>query len=116
MKKWKMFFAISIVLTIIFMVLCGVFNTDNTMVIWQIMKILFSLSLVVSIVSLVGWIVSSIKNKEKLPIWLITIIVLIVVGAVMWVVSTIMDSKTYQKYSCANEFFLSLVQHKEERI
>lgn len=109
MKKWKMFFAISIVLTIIFMVLCGVFNTDNTMVIWQIMKILFSVSLVVSVVSLIGWIVSSIKNKEKLPIWLITIIVTILVIVVLGVIAKIMDSKTYQKYSCTNDFFLSLV-------
>ena len=109
MKKWKMFFAISIVSTIIFMVLCGVFNTDNTMVIWQIMKILFSVSLVVTIISFIGWIVSSIKNKEKLPIWLIAIIVLIVVFAVVWVLSNIMDKKTYQKYSCTNDFFLSVV-------
>ena len=109
MKKWKMFFAISIVSTIIFMVLCGVFNTDNTMVIWQIMKILFSVSLVVTIISFIGWIVSSIKNKEKLPIWLIAIIVLIVVFAVVWVLSNIMDKKTYQKYSCTNDFFQSLV-------
>lgn len=109
MKKWKMFFAISIVLTIIFMVLCGVFNTDNTMVIWQIMKILFSVSLVVSVVSLIGWIVSSIKNKEKLPIWLIIIIVTILVIVVLGVISKIMDSKTYQKYSYTNDSFLSLV-------
>lgn len=109
MKKWKMFFAISIVSTIIFMVLCGIFNTDNTMVIWQIMKILFSVSLVVTIISFIGWIVSSIKNKEKLPIWLIAIIVLIVVFAVVWVLSNIMDKKTYQKYSCTNDFFQSLV-------
>ena len=105
MKKWKMFFAISIVSTIIFMVLCGIFNTDNTMVIWQIMKILFSVSLVVTIISFIGWIVSSIKNKEKLPIWLIAIIVLIVVFAVVWVLSNIMDKRTYQKYSCTNDFF-----------
>lgn len=109
MKKWKMFFAISIVSTIIFMVLCSIFNTDNTMVIWQIMKILFSVSLVVTIISFIGWIVSSIKNKEKLPIWLIAIIVLIVVFAVVWVLSNIMDKKTYQKYSCTNDFFQSLV-------
>ena len=109
MKKWKMFFAISIVSTIIFMVLCGIFNTDNTMVIWQIMKILFSVSLIVTIISFIGWIVSSIKNKEKLPIWLIAIIVLIVVFAVVWVLSNIMDKKTYQKYSCTNDFFQSLV-------
>lgn len=109
MKKWKMFFAISIVLTIIFMVLCGVFNTDNTQQIWQIMKVLFSVSLVGDIVSVIGYIVSSIKNKEKVPIWLITIIVLIVVFAIMWVVSTIMDLRTYQKYSCTNYFFQSLV-------
>lgn len=109
MKKWKMFFAISIVSTIIFMVLCGIFNTDNTMVIWQIMKILFSVSLVVTIISFICWIVSSIKNKEKLPIWLIAIIVLIVVFAVVWVLSNIMDKKTYQKYSCTNDLFLSVV-------
>lgn len=109
MKKWKMFFSISIVLTIIFMVLCGVFNTDNTMVIWQIMKVLFSVSLVVSAVSLIGWIVSSIKNKEKLPIWLITIIVTILVIVVLGVIAKIMDSKTYKKYSCTNDFFLLLV-------
>lgn len=109
MKKWKMLFAISSILAIIFMVLCGVFNTDNTMVIWQIMKVLFSISLVVDIVSIIGWIVSSIKNKEKLPIWLIIIIVLIVVFAVVWVLSNIMDKKTYQKYSCTNDLFLSVV-------
>lgn len=99
MKKWKMFFAISIVSTIIFMVLCGVFNTDNTMVIWQIMKILFSVSLVVTIISFIGFTVVSIKNKRKMPIWLIIIIVLIVVFAVMWVLSTIMDLRTYQQFT-----------------
>lgn len=109
MKKWKMFFAISVVLTIIFMVLCGVFNTDNTQQIWQIMKALFAVSLVVTIISFIGYIVASIKNKEKTPTWLIIIIVLIVVFAVMWGVSTIMDLRTYQKYSCTNDFFQSLV-------
>lgn len=112
MKKWKMFFAISIVSTIIFMVLCGVFNTDNTMVIWQIMKILFSVSLVVTIISFIGFTVVSIKNKGKMPIWLITIIVLIVVVVVLAVVSNIMDMKSFQKfaqYSCTNDFFLSLI-------
>lgn len=109
MKKWKMFFAISVVLTIIFMILCGVFNTDNTQQIWQIMKILFSVSLVVTIISFIGFTVVSIKNKRKMPIWLITIIVLIIVFAIMWGVSTIMDLRTYQKYSCTNDFFQSLV-------
>ncbi len=99
MKKWKMFFAIGIVLTIIFMVLCGVFNTDNTMVIWQIMKVLFSVSLVVTIVSFIGCIVASIKNKEKMPTWLIFIIVFIVVVAVIWGLATIMDLRTYQKFT-----------------
>lgn len=97
MKEWKIFFAISIELTIIFMVLCDVFNTDNTMVIWQIMKILFSVSLVVTIVSFIGCIVTSIKNKEKMPIWLITIIVLIVVYVVMWAIYNYMDKRTYEK-------------------
>lgn len=116
MKKWKILFAISSILAIIFMVLCGVFNTDNTMVIWQIMKILFSVSLVVTIISFIGFTVVSIKNKGKMPIWLITIIVTILVIVVLGVTAKIMDSRTYQKYSCTNDFFLSLIQPKEERI
>ncbi len=99
LKKWKMLFAIGIVLTIIFMVLCGALNADNTREIWQIMKVLFSISLVVDIVSIIGCIVASIKNKEKMPTWLIIIIVLVVVFAIMWGVSTIMDLRIYQKFT-----------------
>lgn len=96
MKKWKMIFAISLILTIIFMVLCGVLNADSTRGIWKVMKILFFVASVVDIISIIGCIVVSVKTKEKMPIWLTIIMVIVAVVVVMFVIG-IMSQNEYEK-------------------
>lgn len=102
-----MIFAISIVLTIVFMVLCGVLNADSTRSIWQVMKILFFVASVVDIVSIIGCIVVSVKTKEKMPMWLIIIMVIVAVVVVMFIIG-IMSQNDYEKK--ANYYANSSVQ------
>lgn len=97
MKKWKTAFLVSLVLTVIFMILCGVLNADSTRGIWQVMKVLCYIAIAVDIISIVGCIAISIKNKEKMPVWLIVVIAIIIAMCIILLIGSISQNNFDKK-------------------
>lgn len=81
MKKWNLSLKISILSIIVCVVLCGIFNGDDTRAIWEVFRVLLVISVVSAVITTIGCIVKSIKDKEKLPIWIIIFIVIVIVIA-----------------------------------
>lgn len=98
MKNWKRLVLISLLIIILSAVLCGIFNNDETRLIWNISKIILILSALTEIISIVGYWISLKHNNEKKPMWFVLLLCLIGTISVLVVMGKI-SQKDYEKSS-----------------